>query len=354
MDNYFKCDKCSKKFKYKYLLNRHYNNKKPCNINIDGINQNYNILIKNIDDNIILLEELSLKTGYICKFCNKEKSNKSNLTRHIKESCNNKKILLDEKNKIIQDRDNKILEFLKDKQFEELENLESQKIELEKVNKLNEIKILELNKNIKLTKLKQELNNSKNIIDDDKNITNNITNNNITNNTNNKTLNITINNNINDNNNNIKINPFGKEDLSHITEDDYKRFISKCKDGLLAYIDKIYFSEDNKTNRNMYLSSLGSKYMYVYKKNNWNAVLKKDTIDNLLSNKNKDLNNKCNEFAESGELNEDYIDCYKHFRREIVENNNNELEKQLRDSIGLLLFNNKDKVIIDNNQKSII
>ena len=85
-----------------------------------------------------MLEELSLKIGYLCKFCNKELSNKSNLTRHIKDTCNIKKQLIDDKLNIINRKENKLNEINKNK-------------------KLKEIKIAELNKDIKINKLENKL-----------------------------------------------------------------------------------------------------------------------------------------------------------------------------------------------------
>jgi hypothetical protein len=321
------CDKCEKTFKYKYLMIRHQNKKNDCG-DIKYIKKNISKTIDKISENINNLQlklstyEIdSIESNKTCKFCEKNLSTKSNLKKHIKYFCSNKKILIEE-------LDNLILE--KQKYVDKLNDYNNN---IEITNKNLELN----NKDLEIAKLKEELDKYKH----NKNI-NNINNNN------NNTYNITIN-----NNENIQINSFGKEDLSHITEDDYKKFISKCKDGLIDYIDKVYFSDINPSNRNLYLSSMKSKYMTIFDKSKWNLVLKKETLDKIVSSKNRDLNNKCDKFAESGELDEDYIDCYKQFRRDYIDDNNN-LEEYLREAVGLLLFNNKNKVNISNSDNKII
>ena len=150
------CNKCKKEFKYKYLLIRHEKNKKSCdlpkkyvkkniinkendikikkiNIKIDNFDSdieeynydlaNYDIDIKDIDtkiekinNKISELYKKSIKKKILCTYCNTIFLNKTNLLRHIKNSCIKNKELYTkindfttQKNKIIDDK-NKIIE----------------------------------------------------------------------------------------------------------------------------------------------------------------------------------------------------------------------------------------------------
>ena len=186
------CDKCNKEFNYKYLLTRHFNNKNGCGAIKHTINDEDNLKKKGIKI-FRKINTLKLKIKKLdnifddnkCGYCNKIFSNKSNLKIHIKNRCQNKKTILNDIQKLT----------------DELEQSDNQY----KSNKLN--------------------------------------NNQITNNTNNGTINNTTNNNnINNINNtniiNISVNLFGKEDLSHITDSNYKKYMLDIFPGFVNFITK--------------------------------------------------------------------------------------------------------------------
>ena len=191
----FKCDKCCKEFIYYSFLLRHKNKKKSCDTS-KNINKNFDEKIKIFDKKI---NELENKIDYLnngslndlnkCLFCNKIFINKSNTNRHIilycpikKKLCEEKDLFILDKNKIIEDK-NKFLE-----------------------NKVNTEINLYKNENKKLKK-----NILKIIKNKSKNINTNITNVNTINNNNNLIVNI---------------NSFGNENVSHITDEEYKKYLS--------------------------------------------------------------------------------------------------------------------------------
>ena len=67
----------------------------------------------------------------------------------------------------------------------------------------------------------------------------------------NQSNNITINNTIN-NNLTVNINSFGKEDLSHITLEDYKKYLNGFFKGFIEFIEKVHFDKNSPKNRNLY------------------------------------------------------------------------------------------------------
>ncbi len=296
------CEKCKKDFNKKYLLVRHQNRKKPCD-NIDNININYD---KQIQDKNNLIEQTlqkSLETKTLCLFCNSILINKGNLTRHINTFCKVKKEMVQDINKIIEEK-NKLIE-QKNKQLEIDDNkyIREQLLILLKENK-------ELKKNTS------------------QNTPQNIT-------INNPTINNTIN-----QNNLVVINPFGKEDLSHITLEDYKIYLKGFFPGFIKFIEKIHF-DDNSNNKNICITNLKSKYLSVHDGNKWITRDKNEVIEKLMENKLNILTDKCEEFEESNKINKKIAQNFEEF----CENyNDDKAQKSTKNDIITMIYDNKDKI----------
>jgi hypothetical protein len=299
------CDKCDKEFKFNYLLKRHQNNKFPC-ITDTSLITKYDNKINNIDTKILELTEQSIQTKKICMFCNKKFNNKNNVERHIFSSCIIKKEMIDNKNKII----------------EEKNKLEKQ----EETNKLRE-EILSLKK--VMANIIEKNNKNKNDNDNDNITFNQVINNNI--------------NNINNTNNNliININPLGKENLTHITEADYKKYLSGFFPGFIQFIEKIHFDDNAPENHNICITNLKSKHVYVNENNKWIVKEKHDILDNFITKKYNLLTDKFEEFEENNIINDKIIDNFKEFQENY---DNVESQKNTKNNIMLMMYNNRDKV----------
>ena len=87
-----------------------------------------------------------------------------------------------------------------------------------------------------------------------------------------KSSNIIINNNHYDNSitNNlditININPFGQEDLSHLTQEDKKSIIQSGHQCILKYIDKVHLNDSKPENHNLLITNIRSGLIQVFKK----------------------------------------------------------------------------------------
>jgi len=292
------CEKCGQDFKYKYLLDRHKTNKKPCDTD-ENINSVYNKKIKKIDDLIKTLTEQSLNTETKCLFCNKNLSSRSNTQRHMKNFC-------DEKKKLLKDKDNLIEEInkLKEKDIIKIQNQE----------------IKELKKMMEKMMKKQPPNNQ---------IINN-------------------NNTINNNNLIVNINSYGKEDLSHITLDDYKKYLNGFFPGFIKFIKKIHFDADAPGNHNICITNIKSKYMYVYEDNEWVLKDKSDTLDRLISRKYNLLVNKCDELEENKEINTKIIENFREFEENYGDN---EAQSNTKKDVMLMIYSNKDKINVKTKTK---
>lgn len=311
------CEKCGKKFKYNYLLERHNLKKNPCIIKeinnfeyndiqkqINEINNNINKInneIIKIENKINTITLKSLNTLNNCLFCKKLFTHKSNLSRHITNNCNLKKELINNKNNLVQNITNYNVE--KNKLLEEQKN-NKMEIEMQSMKKM-------------MTEMMEKISETKNI----QHITNN--NNNIQNNL------------------IVNINSFGNEDLSHITQADYKKYLNTFFKGFTGFIEKIYFDETVPSNHNICINNIKSPYMYVFENNAWKLKDKSDVIDNLITNKYILLNEKCEELEENNEISNKIVNNFKEF----TENYENiEAQKNTKKDVMLLIYNNKDKV----------
>ena len=287
------CPICNKTFNYNYLLKRHFNSKRKCIIKINKLTidknlEDLNIKMTNLK-NIILKNDASYVNDQ-CLYCYKIYSSRSNLSTHKKSNCKLK---------------NKIVCQIKEIQFE-----------------IDNYKPKTLQQPIQITNTK--------------NITNNIINNN-------NNLNINNLNNITNNNLNISINPFGQEDLSHITLKDYKKYLSGFFPGFIEYIKKIHYADEMPSNHNIYISNLNSKYAYVYKDDKWNVEKKEALVDKLVSKKMLMLDSKCDELEKEDLITKKNIADHEAFGKN-YSNGGEASEKYLADDIMLLLYNNKNKI----------
>ena len=290
------CKKCCKYFNYNYMLVRHNNNKRDCQTE-KNIIRNCNDRINKIDNKINEITIKSLKK-IRCLFCDKNFSTRSNLLSHINNVCPIKKSFIQDRNDIELQK-NKINDIDNNKDFR------------------NQIKILH-------STFDKVINN--------KNASGTVINN------------TTINNpTINNNNNNliINVNSFGKENLSHITDDDYEKYLNGFFKGFLNFIEKIYFDDRVPENHNICLTNVRSKYAYVYENNNWVLKEKNEIVDKLITKKYNILNDKFEEYEENNKVSENVLDNFREFQENY---HNAEAQKNTKENVILLLYNNREKI----------
>ena len=157
-----------------------------------------------------------------------------------------------------------------------------------------------------------------------------------------KSTNINITNKITNNNNlMVNINSFGNESLSHITINDYKRFLSGLFPGFIKFIEKVHFDENAPENHNICITNLRSKYMFTYNKGNWLSKDKNETIDNFITKKYNILLNKFDELEELNQLDDKISEKFNIFARNYQDK---EAQKNTKNEIMLMIYNNKNKI----------
>ena len=276
------CETCKKTFEFKTDYVRHINKKFKCKTEDETTNEN---LIKDANN------------MYICNKCNKIFEYKSQFMIHInsKFSC------------IENDKTDDKINLNKENNKDDL---------LQLINVLKNELIEEKNKN----KVQNMPSNGNVEINGNNNTTTN------TNNSNNVT-------------NNILINAYGKEDLSHITDNDYKTLFTKCNSLIPMLIELIHYNKDKPENTNVYISNIKSPNAYVYDGNKWILRNKSELIDDIYDNKCIIVIDKFDDMKKI--LNNTTIELFNKF---IEKHDTDNMRKSASDKIELILYNNRDLV----------
>ena len=272
----YKCDSCDKKFKQKTDFLRHKNRKKPC--------MNVPITIDDLCENVKDIENQ-------CPYCHNTFTQKSSLTRHIEERC------------VIKIKQDQQKEDIVQRLIKEMEEMKSKVEVLEKENK------------------------------NYKNQTNNITKNKIRNQQNIQTQNIE---NQQNNIQNFNLLAFGKEDMSHLADEMYKRILGKGFKSVPMLVEYVHFNKDKPENRNIYISNMRDNWVIIYDGEDWKLKERHEVMRQLLDGKSDILETKFEELID--ELDEFTI---RKFRRFLDEKDEKDVAASLKNDLKMILYNNK-------------
>ena len=300
----YDCKTCNYSTKYKYDFNKHLKTKKhrvneDCSIKnikeLMGMNQNepemnQNEPAMNQNEPVILQKDVK---KYPCDYCDESFNTIPSKRRHELHRC---KENTNVSNSIITKQENKIKKLEKEKENQ-----------IKKLEKAMEKQRKEMAKHIELLLT--------------------------------KVGNTTIN---NTNNNNIQLNNYGSEDLSHIT-DALKTYLIKHPFGAIQkLIEKIHFNRDKPENINLMITNKRDNKISVYEDGKWVYRNKKKTIQRLIDNKYYILDDHYNDIDEK-ELSQFNHTNYKSFS-EKMDDNDKQLLEQLYEDAEIIILNKQEKM----------
>ena len=137
--------------------------------------------------------------------------------------------------------------------------------------------------------------------------------------------------------NNVTLNVFGKEDLSMLTDDVKKELIKGPFNMMPKLMEMVYFNKNYPQNHTMKLVNKNKDILKIYDKTGWKYVNKDETMDNILDNKNLEVDyyydTNVNNFPEFMKK------TYNDFRK-LFDSRDIELWKQIKRDVDLVLWNN--------------
>jgi len=292
----YNCDKCNFITNLKSNYNRHLNTKKHINMeekhvekkSIPIFETSKNIQLqkktsKNIQKHPIFIqntdENTKSKKLYFCDHCNKSFTLFTNKRRHELHRC---KINLNKLNTIIDDKNNTI----------------------SKIEKIHENEKKHLYKQIDI------------LLNKVGNTTTNITN----------------------NTQNIQLNHYGNEDLSHISET-FKGQLIKTPYGMIPkLIEAVHFNDDMPCNKNIALTNKNDNKVKIYNGTKWIYKNKEETLNDLVDGKYFILDTYYE--YNSNFLNKSSKTNYEKFRTYFDEKDKKMIEK-IKNECELILLNNR-------------
>jgi len=140
--------------------------------------------------------------------------------------------------------------------------------------------------------------------------------------------------------NNIQLLGYRQTDVSHLTDEDYRRCIKRVNHCVKNMIEKVHFNPLKPENMNIYISNIKEKYIMVYDGVNWNLANKKDELDRLYEEKEMMLE----EWLDSNPDEE----LKKKFMKYLDNKDNDECLNRIKEEIKLLLYNKQNMLQLKN------
>ena len=307
------CENCGNSYTLKGNYTRHISRKFPCKNKIISCEKSphFTTFSPTISPHFTKNRmDLPNEEVYTCTICQKNFSRKDALARHQKSNCLKNRMDLPDDNLIEKIK-------LMEKEIENLKNTTN-----------DALTAINANNQIVSSNIQAQSNNT------------------IINTTSNNTVNTNINtvsyNNINSTNNtiaDITINVYGKEDLSHITDNNYKEIFRKFRSCIPMFIQMKHFDKRKPQNGNVYISNIKSNNVMLYKENRWILADKDETLQDMY-----EMN--CDILIDKFEDLKDELDelTLEKFSRFIDKHEDETLVNSSKKEMGFLLYNNRYQI----------
>ena len=150
----------------------------------------------------------------------------------------------------------------------------------------------------------------------------------------------TINGNIGNVGNTLNFQLLNYKDTNYdvLSEREYVKCIKSCNHCVKNLIEKVHFNKKHPENMNIYISSIKSKYIVLYRDNAWNIVDRKEQINDMYERNEMFLESWYDEYKEK------YPEMIKSFNRYLKNRDTNEVLNKVKDEILLMLYNKRQMI----------
>ena len=141
--------------------------------------------------------------------------------------------------------------------------------------------------------------------------------------------------------NNIKINNYGDEDLSHITDFFKTQLIKGPYGAIPKMIKAIHFNNDKPENKNIKYPNVNKNYVKIMQNNKWVVKNKQEILKDMIDSKYLILDDHYNLILNGENISNNVKKNYINFSEKYDEGNNN-LLNELIDDCELMILNNRN------------
>ena len=142
--------------------------------------------------------------------------------------------------------------------------------------------------------------------------------------------------------NNISLNSYGSEDLSHITDKLKREFLQLPYGMIPKMIEKVHFSGTKPENSNIALTNKKENFIKIFKEGKWQYCNKEEILNDLIQTNYCRLDEFYEDICE-GKLPDIYNIRYKKFQ-EKFDNDDQNLKEQIKQDSILILMNENLKI----------
>lgn len=140
--------------------------------------------------------------------------------------------------------------------------------------------------------------------------------------------------------NNIQINSYGNEDLSHITDTLKNDLIKIPYEMIPKMIEAVHFNDSKPENKNIALTNKKDNKIMVFKNNKWVYCNKDETINDLVDGKYFILDNHYQKLENDVSFSDDTKITYEKFKT-FYDEGDKKVVDQLKKDCELILLNNR-------------
>ena len=148
-------------------------------------------------------------------------------------------------------------------------------------------------------------------------------------------------------NNSIQVLNHKETNYGFLTDRDYIKCIKSVNHCVKNLIEKVHFNDKHPENMNIYVPSMKTDYLMVYKDNIWSIVDRKKHLDLLYELNEVQLENWYDDCKHK------YPDIIKSFNRYLLNKENSEILNEVKKEIIRLLYNKK-KIVVQNTNNDAI